>query len=285
MSGASDLIDALKRHHAPTPSKPIGGILVTEIEAPASARRADALWLPINRANRGEIHGYETKISRQDVLAELRDTTKADGWERWCARWSLVVPNTSILAGLDIPDRWGILTPPTAANRRTMTVVRPAPRLEPDPGKSGLATAFAKVIYGGDDAASTAAWQEKRYRELSTRWQEQNEEIRGLRAQVGDVRVGHSVTVGEVMLEIERLGGYGPDAVVQGGNYRITAEQIARAVLAASSIQNGEADLAAGFDRLIADAEGLASRVRVTRAAMVDETRFPLPAPRLPRRR
>ena len=178
---AGDLIAALKRHHEPPASKPIGGMLLTEIQAPDSTRRADALWVPVSTAERGTLVGYETKVTRADVVQELRDPMKADAWEKYCSRWWLVVPDAALLDGLDVPDRWGVMTPP-AASRRTMTVVRKAPRLEPrGDARSALGTVLARLIYSGgtlDSKYAAALSAEKYYRDqLAVR----DDELRTLR--------------------------------------------------------------------------------------------------------
>ncbi|MEV4735540.1 MULTISPECIES: hypothetical protein [unclassified Microbacterium] len=184
---AKGLIAALQRHHEPPKHKPVGGYLVTEIQAPESTRRADALWLPVNSAQRGRIVGYETKVSRADVVQELRDPMKADAWLQHCHEWYLVIPHTSIITGLDIPEEWGILTPPTSERRRSMIVVRKAPALNPtgDP-RAAFSTVLAKLVYGGESmqakmtaAENLSAWRHERMQEM-------NRELERLRLASGE---------------------------------------------------------------------------------------------------
>lgn len=107
-----------------------GGLFYTELEAPSSLRRIDALWV----ANfSGHVTGYEIKVSKQDLLHELRHPEKCDPWKRFCDQWWLAVGDPNLIIGIenDIPEEWGICTPPTAKNRRKMTVLRPAPKLAP----------------------------------------------------------------------------------------------------------------------------------------------------------
>lgn len=119
------------------------GLFLEEIGSPDGARRADALWIP----NHGQgIIGHETKTSRSDLRAELLDPIKAESWKRYCRKWWLVVSEAKIVDGLEIPEDWGIKTPPTAANRRQFTVIRDAPTLVPadiTPALHRIATVIA----------------------------------------------------------------------------------------------------------------------------------------------
>lgn len=127
---AADLIAMLRSHYLP-PNRPPGGIFAVEIEAPSGSRRADVLWAPMTTYGDAGLVGHEIKVSRSDVLAELADPTKSDPWARHCSRWWLTVSSPSLVDGLDIPDSWGIMAPPSGRRRRAMTVIRPAPRLNP----------------------------------------------------------------------------------------------------------------------------------------------------------
>ncbi|VTR77235.1 hypothetical protein [Cellulomonas hominis] len=65
-------------------------------------------YLVLDTYGRTDLHGFEVKVSRADLLAELRDPAKAEGWSRYCDRWWLVVPDAGIV-GDDLPDGWGLL--------------------------------------------------------------------------------------------------------------------------------------------------------------------------------
>ena len=106
------------------------GLLLSEIQAPNSDRRADAIWMSARTA---VISGYEIKVTRQDLLSELRDPTKCEPWLKYCDYWWLAVGHASIVDGLmdQIPADWGVCTPPTSPTRRMFTVLRDAPKLVP----------------------------------------------------------------------------------------------------------------------------------------------------------
>jgi len=85
---------------------------------------ADAAALGIWPSRGYELHGYEIKISREDLKKELRDPAKADNIGRYCHFWWLVLAEEKLMDGLVIPAAWGILVPKGGVLR----VARKAPR-------------------------------------------------------------------------------------------------------------------------------------------------------------
>jgi hypothetical protein len=143
---AADVLDALRRDLIRRPEVP-AGLLLSEVGSPDGKRRADALWLPCVAGLKGGIDGYEVKVSRPDVLAELADPFKAQSWKQYCRRWWLALPDASLIEGLEVPDDWGVKVMPTAGNRRMFTVVKPAPELEPAPLGPALARITTFIAY------------------------------------------------------------------------------------------------------------------------------------------
>ncbi|QDH93128.1 hypothetical protein QDA02_gp37 [Microbacterium phage Margaery] len=267
---AKDMLAMLAKHYEPPPSKPHGGRLVEEIQAPRGTRRADALYMPITTAGRGTIIGHEIKVTRSDVITELRDPHKADSWLRYCSRWWLVVADAAFLDGLDVPAEWGVLAPPSRANTRFMTVVRQAPTLTPDPAimSEAWGTIFAKVAYADiaemnalQRALGDAAEWRKRYNERAA-------EVTRLQRAVGeDIADGSHLSrarskamkVADILAEIERLGGYGDETpkALQGMLYDIDAEQVARGILATAAVNEKDYN---SVDRAVNDAIERADR-------------------------
>lgn len=126
---ASTVVEMLRRHYLPEGRTP-GGIFAAEIESPDGRRRADAIWAPWSIAGDRGLIGHEVKVSRSDVLAELADPMKAEPWARYCSRWWLVVASPALVAGLSVPEAWGIMAPPSGRRTRSMTVLREAPLLK-----------------------------------------------------------------------------------------------------------------------------------------------------------
>jgi len=146
VSTAADVTAMLRRHYLPE-NRPVAGIFAPEIGSPCGKRRADLIWMPTTIAGGRGLHGHEIKVSRADVLAELADATKADPWARYCNRWWLVVAHPSLIAGLDVPDAWGVMAPPSGRRTRSMTIVKPAPALTPEEPSPGIARLAAWHLY------------------------------------------------------------------------------------------------------------------------------------------
>lgn len=70
-----------------------------------------------------EIRGYEIKVSRSDLLAELRDPGKAAAGVAQCDSWWLALGDPKLLKdGDDLPDGWGVV----ACVGSGMRVLQPA---------------------------------------------------------------------------------------------------------------------------------------------------------------
>ncbi len=145
---AKILLTMLRNHYQP-PSRPPFGVFATEIQAPGSLSRANAVWMPTTVAGgRGTgLDGHEIKVTRQDLRNELDDPGKAEPWAQYCSRWWLVIPSPALLAGLTIPDLWGVLAPPSGRQSRRMTVVKPAPPLTPTDPAAGYERLAAWMLY------------------------------------------------------------------------------------------------------------------------------------------
>lgn len=132
---ARDVVEMLRRHYLPK-GRPAGGVLAVEIEAPGGHRRADAIWAPLTISGGAGLVGHEIKVARSDVIAELSDPTKCEPWLRYCSQWYLTVSDPALVEGLDVPEAWGIMAPPSGRRRRSMTILRQAPlrKVEDGPG-------------------------------------------------------------------------------------------------------------------------------------------------------
>lgn len=137
------MLALLHRHYLPDETRP-AGIFAPEIQAPGpTQRRADLIWLGCTAAAGNQLIGHEIKVSRADVLNELADLTKSDPWQRYCDRWYLVIPHTSLVNDLELPNTWGVLTPPSGRRTRSMTIHRQAPQLQPAEQAPALRTLAA----------------------------------------------------------------------------------------------------------------------------------------------
>lgn len=92
-------------------------------------QRIDAVAVGIWRRTEHLVHGFEIKVSRGDLLAELRDPSKAEAGARMCDRWWLALGHPRLLRDDDVlPPGWGVLAP----HGNGLTIVR---KPEPMPGQ------------------------------------------------------------------------------------------------------------------------------------------------------
>ncbi len=125
------MVEMLRRHYVPDATK-TAGVFAPEIQAPGPVqRRADLIWLGCTAAAGNRLVGHEVKVTRADVLSELADLTKSDPWQRYCDQWWLVIPHLSLIEGLELPESWGVVLPPSGRRTRSVTVHRKAPLLGP----------------------------------------------------------------------------------------------------------------------------------------------------------
>lgn len=83
-------------------------------------------------------HGHEVKVSRSDWVAELKDPTKSQAWQRYMHFWWLVVPDETIMRGSELPEGWGLLV----KRGRVLRAKVPAQRSTPEPLPSDLSIAL-----------------------------------------------------------------------------------------------------------------------------------------------
>jgi hypothetical protein len=180
---ARDVLAMLDRHYYPDGRQP-AGILAKEIESPNGRRRADAIWLPTT-ATRGtsQMVGHEVKVSRADVLVELSDPTKCDPWMRYCHRWWLTVSDPALVEGLDIPDLWGVMAPPSGRRTRSMTIVKTAPELHPHEPALGVQRVTAWYFHRARQEITNAEQNADYHRREADRLRRDVQELRahGLR--------------------------------------------------------------------------------------------------------
>lgn len=185
---AHAMVELLRRHYLPE-GRPPGGIFAPEIQAPGCTRRADLIWAGVTAANGRELVGHEIKVSRRDLLVELDDTTKSDGWQRYCDRWWLVLPSIDLAEGLELPPSWGVMTPPSGRRTRSMTVQVPAPELHPDEQGPAYRTLATWLHWRRHDQEDEIARSRRDVDRLTRRVRELEAEMsagRSIRTPIGD---------------------------------------------------------------------------------------------------
>lgn len=151
-----------------------GAVYLTEVNAPNSTRRADAVHIGLwqNRGG-GRIDVCELKTSRSDWLRELESPAKAEAWWPYCNAWWLVVPTTDIVKDGELPPGWGLMTP-GGRGRRFKVVVKPEER------KPELTVTLLRTLLTNTETTKIHALRQQR-QELGERHSRQVDEMRRMR--------------------------------------------------------------------------------------------------------
>mgnify|MGYP001589020425 CR=1 FL=1 len=102
------MLEALQRRYAP-PSYAVLPHVRNGTGFARDPRTADALVMGIWPSRGLELWGVEIKVNRADAMAELKNPAKADAIAQYCDRWYLAVSDAAVIAGLDVPEIWGLL--------------------------------------------------------------------------------------------------------------------------------------------------------------------------------
>lgn len=148
---ATDLLDMLRRHHGLTgPAQEwAGGTLVPEVSpnGPATdTRRADAVYIGYTAASGRCLIGYEIKTSRSDWRREIaRAASKADQWADQCHEWWIVVSDPAIVKDGELPQGWGLMSPPGGTDHRMTVHVRAHRKIDHTPSWDALRSIMARL--------------------------------------------------------------------------------------------------------------------------------------------
>ena len=92
-------------------------------------RTADALAMSLWPSRGLELMGFEIKVSRGDLLRELKDPAKAEAVAKYCDRWWIAAGSKEIVKPEELPRAWGLLIP----HGKTMKIVKDAGALPSQP--------------------------------------------------------------------------------------------------------------------------------------------------------
>jgi hypothetical protein len=174
-------MDALTAHYRKPGTDQDGEVLLPEVAAPGSNRRADLVRIGLWPSRGYGIDVHELKVSRSDWQRELDEPAKADAWWPYSSRFWVVAPPRMIRPE-EMPPGWGLMEPPTQANRRRFrVVVKPAER-EP---KLTVAL-LADLVGRADNIRAHEIWLLKQDHRNEMSAQE-----RKIRAEVGATRLDY----------------------------------------------------------------------------------------------
>lgn len=125
---AKTVLEALQRHYRKPGADRDGEILIPEVQAPGSSRRADLVRVGMWASRGTGIDVHEVKASRADWLRELDDPAKAEAWWPYYNRFWLVTVPGIVKAG-ELPAGWGLMELP-GSGRRFKVRVQPEARAD-----------------------------------------------------------------------------------------------------------------------------------------------------------
>ncbi|SHU27326.1 Uncharacterised protein [Mycobacteroides abscessus subsp. abscessus] len=148
---ATELLQMLRQHHglnAP-PEKWAGGTLVHEVSANGphgEGRRADALYIGYTAASGRCLIGYEIKTSRADWRREIAlAANKADQWCDQCHEWWIVVSDPAIVKDGELPQGWGLMSPPSGGDHLMTVHVRAERNTDRNPSWDTLRSIMSRL--------------------------------------------------------------------------------------------------------------------------------------------
>lgn len=112
-------------------------------------RYADAIAINLWPSRGHEIHGFEIKASRADLLKELKTPSKAEAIQQFCDRWWLVLGHHTLIKAGECPPTWGVMVPYGSG----LTVMIEAPKLKSKPLDKGFLMSIIRrfSVSTGDD--------------------------------------------------------------------------------------------------------------------------------------
>lgn len=109
----------------------------------------DALLFNLWPSGGFEIHGFEIKVTRNDLLKEIQRPRKAENISQFCDRWWLVVGDASIVELMELPSHWGLMIP----YGNGLSIKRSPALQKPPPLDRGLLMSIVRNMYRQNPSA------------------------------------------------------------------------------------------------------------------------------------
>lgn len=127
-----------------------------QCDTPDGLRFADAVAINTRKSSSMPVLGFELKVSRADLLHELKQPGKSQPASSVCDYWYLVVGHERIVKDLPIPPAWGILV----ADDDGIRTLQPASRNpRHDVDRSLVASVMRRLL--NQDATPKSFWEQK----------------------------------------------------------------------------------------------------------------------------
>lgn len=77
----------------------------------SAVRYADAISMDLYPSKGLLINGFEFKLTRQDLMNDLKNPSKHEEIAKHCNFWWLVVGGAQIIKDWELPEKWGLMVP------------------------------------------------------------------------------------------------------------------------------------------------------------------------------
>lgn len=121
------LYDMLRKRYAP-PAYAIFGEVANGTGLNID-RYADAVAMSLWPSRGLDIIGFEIKVSRSDLVAELNNPKKSEAIQKYCDRWFIVLSDESLIKEGELPSSWGLMV----KRGDRLIAKKEAPQLSPVP--------------------------------------------------------------------------------------------------------------------------------------------------------
>jgi len=139
----------------------------------ASKRYADCIAMNLFPSRGLAIHGLEIKVSRSDLISELRTPQKADEIAQFCDFWYVVTPK-GMADTIDLPMTWGLIE---YLDSGLLREKKKPGKLEAKPLNRTFVAALARRI-NQLDAATIAQLAEERIKPERARLSQEAQQLR-----------------------------------------------------------------------------------------------------------
>lgn len=117
-------------------------------------RITDAVAMSLWPSRGLEIHGFEVKTARSDLLRELKDPAKAEATARFCDHWWIAAP-AGVAKPEELPVTWGLLV---VGDGYSVRIAKKAAPLTPaEPTRAFLASCLRKLTETFEQPETVAA--------------------------------------------------------------------------------------------------------------------------------
>lgn len=108
------------------------------------SRYADAIAMSLWPSRGLDVIGFEIKVSRSDLVSELKNPKKSVAVQSYCDKWYLVLASEDLIKEGELPSAWGLIV---VNKLGKLQVLKSAPQLEAQPLKKSFIASILRRAY------------------------------------------------------------------------------------------------------------------------------------------